>query len=451
MNDNPQNRVYYNYRYFLPHAPAWGDAALCLRRLRELLTFCRQACVDAVQFFVNTRFGTYYMPPRGAEEQREWAQWMKADVAPALRRAGLSYQLNFQMLLGANSMDLDLRDQYDWDFLVDQHGVEALGCACPLSPRFRTAMGAMLRLWADTQPEVIWIDDDFRMHNHGLARHGLDFYCYCDLHLAAFALSLRSPLFPRGSGAPGAAPRHAVLATVAVVGFPGRHNDRNGGMDPSGSAPGLAPHALGADDLRPGCACGGRPRLARDALGSVRTTPPADPSLFGLLHGDHRGAQIADRFLPVYGAEHSDSRASAGRGPGRVCAGIGEYPVHYLEQVLRQQRVCFDAGRNSWAVRRLPCHCTIWTDPPCARNPRRRLCCGETSRDSRRSRTLTCATGGPPGWFWSTIRSPRAKFMWRRAPGCRIWGCSATGTTSCSRWGFRPIMPHRRPLPRHAT
>jgi len=177
----------YNYRYFLPYAPEWGTPELCNRRLQELLDFCRAAKVDAVQFFVNTLPGTYYMPAHSAAEQTHWAAWMKDKVAPALREIGVSYQLNLQMLLGAHSGWLDMRDEYGWGFLVNENGEETLGCACPIDPAFRRIMGEMLRLWSGTGPDIIWIDDDFRMHNHGKGTNGCDFYCYCSQHLKLFS------------------------------------------------------------------------------------------------------------------------------------------------------------------------------------------------------------------------------------------------------------------------
>lgn len=185
----PEDRVTYGYRYFLPYAPEWGSEEICDRRLHELLEFCAEAKIDAVLFYVNIKPGTYYMPPKNAQEQEHLAKWMAETVAPAIREAGVSYQLNFQMLLGASTWDLDMRDYYDWDFAVNQHGQETLGCPCPLSPVFRESMGEMLRLWASTKPDVIWIDDDFRLHNHGLGVTENDFYCFCETHLEKFAES----------------------------------------------------------------------------------------------------------------------------------------------------------------------------------------------------------------------------------------------------------------------
>jgi len=183
----PADRVTYNYRYFLPYAPEWGSDEFCGTRLRELLTYCDEAGIDAVQFFVNILPGTYYMPAHSAKEQERWADWMGSVVRPALEGIGVSYQLNFQCLLGHGTFGIDMRDEFDWGYLVSHRGDEALGCPCPLDDRFRAEMGEMLHLWASTLPDVIWVDDDFRMHNHGQSDHGLDFYCYCKTHLSAFA------------------------------------------------------------------------------------------------------------------------------------------------------------------------------------------------------------------------------------------------------------------------
>jgi len=184
----PTDHVTYNYRYFLPYAPEWGSSSHCRQRLNELITFCKTAKIDAVQFFVNQMPHTIGTPPRSADEQLEWAAWMRDEVAPAIRGANMSYQLNFQLILGHGALGLDMSDEYDWEFLVDHEGGHGEGCACPIGPKFRKKMGKMIQLWANTSPDVIWIDDDFRMHNHRLCQpNNLDYHCFCDRHLDLFS------------------------------------------------------------------------------------------------------------------------------------------------------------------------------------------------------------------------------------------------------------------------
>ena len=129
----PKGEVVYNLRYFLPHPPLWGTVEQCEQRVRELVEFCHETGMEAVQFYVNTRFGTYYMPPASVEKQHGWIEWMCDYVAAEIKRHGINFQLNFQMLLGASAFDTYMRSVYYWEFMLDQLGDESVGCPCLLS------------------------------------------------------------------------------------------------------------------------------------------------------------------------------------------------------------------------------------------------------------------------------------------------------------------------------
>lgn len=179
-----QRRTRISFRYFLPWAPAWGDQALASRRLEELVRFGHAAGIDSVQFYVNTFRHTYYALPVDVEGQRDWIDWMGGVVAPRIRAEGFGFELNFQELLGATTSGTDMRRLYKWkQFMVDHYGDTSLGSPCPEDRIYREEMGKMLRGWAATRPDILWIDDDFRLHNH--SARGM--FCYCPLHLAQFA------------------------------------------------------------------------------------------------------------------------------------------------------------------------------------------------------------------------------------------------------------------------
>jgi hypothetical protein len=179
-----QRKTHISFRYFLPWAPAWGDQKLADQRLEELVRFGHEAQIDSVQFFVNTFRHTYYALPVDVESQREWIDWMREVVAPRIRREGFGLELNFQQLLGATTSNTDLRSLYKWkQFMVDHYGNTSHGSPCPEDPVFRAEMAKMLRGWAGTKPDILWIDDDFRLHNH--STDGM--FCYCPLHLKKFA------------------------------------------------------------------------------------------------------------------------------------------------------------------------------------------------------------------------------------------------------------------------
>ena len=181
----------YILRYYLPVKPNF-DEEYTNKRFNELLDFCKSAKIDAVMFFVALHPDCYYMP-----ETPDYAKEWRDQMLPYIKRlkdAGISYQLNFQNLLGANTHGDDFSECYNWEKLVDHKGRESKGCACPLGKKFREQTEKRLRIWAETEPDVIWLDDDFRMHNHGTFNEAvadgeawyLDFYCFCDEHMRLF-------------------------------------------------------------------------------------------------------------------------------------------------------------------------------------------------------------------------------------------------------------------------
>jgi hypothetical protein len=173
-----------SFRYFLPWAPAWGDQKLADQRLEELVRFGHASGIDSVQFFVNTLRSTYYALPVNVASQQPWIDWMRETVAPRIRAEGFGFELNFQELLGATTSGTDMRSLYRWkQFMVDNNGETSPGSPCPEDPIYRQEMAKMLRAWAGTRPDILWIDDDFRLHNH--STDGM--YCYCPLHLKKFA------------------------------------------------------------------------------------------------------------------------------------------------------------------------------------------------------------------------------------------------------------------------
>lgn len=181
----PSREAVYILRYYLPVAP-YADGELTELRFRQLLDLCREADIKAVMFYVAFHPDWYYMPDT-VQHTRKWVEEMRP-FARRLRDAGISYQLNFQNLLGSIPGGGDFRQAYGWEVLTDHKGKVSRGCACPLGKTFRKNMGYQLRAWASTEPDVLWIDDDLRLHNHGAVLDGgyQDWFCYCDTHLREF-------------------------------------------------------------------------------------------------------------------------------------------------------------------------------------------------------------------------------------------------------------------------
>ena len=162
----------YILRYYLPIKP-YFDEEYTEKRFAELLSFCEKTKTDAVMLYVALSPDWYYMP-----DTVEYARECRDQMLPyiqRLREAGISYQLNFQNLVGSTLGGVDFSKQYDWE-------------------KFRAHAGERLRIWAETKPDIIWIDDDLRLHNHGtpvIAKMDgegsyIDYYCYCEKHLEKF-------------------------------------------------------------------------------------------------------------------------------------------------------------------------------------------------------------------------------------------------------------------------
>ena len=181
----------YILRYYLPIKPHF-DEEYTEKRFQELLSFCEETSTEAVMFYVALSPDWYYMP-----DTVEYARESRDQMLPYIKRlraAGISYQLNFQNLVGSTLGGVDFSSYYEWENLVDHKGRESLGCGCPIGKRFREHAGERLRIWAETNPDIIWIDDDLRYHNHGTpilatleGEKGYnDFYCFCDEHIRKF-------------------------------------------------------------------------------------------------------------------------------------------------------------------------------------------------------------------------------------------------------------------------
>lgn len=184
-----KDRFSYILRYFLQEKPRY-DRATTERRIDELIDYCKENSIEAVMLYVDANPYWYYMP-----DSIEHTLEIKDIIAYAgakLRNAGISYQLNYQNLPGAVDGNCDHTSYLDWECYTDEFGNVSKGSACLIGEKFRRIAGEKLRIWAETNPDVIWIDDDLRFHNHtcnpynGINSSVTDFGCFCDKHIAEF-------------------------------------------------------------------------------------------------------------------------------------------------------------------------------------------------------------------------------------------------------------------------
>ena len=124
----------YILRYYLPVKP-YFDEEFTKKRFSELCEFCEKTKTGAVMLYVALSPDFYYMPD-SVEYSRQVRDQMLPYIAE-LKKRGISYQLNFQNLVGSTLGGVDFSDSYDWEFLVDHKGKVSRGCGCPIGEKFR--------------------------------------------------------------------------------------------------------------------------------------------------------------------------------------------------------------------------------------------------------------------------------------------------------------------------
>ena len=137
----------------------------------------------------------WYYAPDSLEHTARYRELL-SPVIEKIRKNGISYQLNYQNLIGAWDGGADLSKTNGWECWVSHHGDRSTSCACNIGKKFREIAGKKLSLWAQTKPDAIWIDDDIRFHNHRasvrrawsgeIGGEMLDFGCFCDEHIRLF-------------------------------------------------------------------------------------------------------------------------------------------------------------------------------------------------------------------------------------------------------------------------
>ncbi len=148
--------------------------------LRELIELLPNYCVDEVIVKVDTEEFTHGQPPL------EWVrnyQPKLVEIRERLAAIDIAYSINPWITMGHNDRGRDERTNFPtMGFMVGHDGKETTCCACPLSEAWQEHVQAVWRLYAETHPRVVWVEDDIRTFNHA----PVSFACFCDAHLARF-------------------------------------------------------------------------------------------------------------------------------------------------------------------------------------------------------------------------------------------------------------------------
>lgn len=157
--------------------PGFNDEA----EIAALREYVQQADVDDVAVFANVEeLNTGHMEDG---EQDVYVD-LVARVAAAMAPLGVTVSVNqWHSVMHA---DLGKRLPHSQPFrpMVDVNGRAASLCVCPLCGQWQAYIAALYARYAALEPSILWVEDDFRLHNHEpLAWGG----CFCEEHMRLYS------------------------------------------------------------------------------------------------------------------------------------------------------------------------------------------------------------------------------------------------------------------------
>ena len=166
-----------------------------------LVGFVKDANIDDVMLFsLGAELSRGHLTPREQDALINMMASVKTALPP-----GVTMSINQWSTLMHNDQGRGLREGQHFTLMTDPLGKQATVQACPLDESFRDYLCNIFARYAELDPFIIWIEDDFRLHNHHPLYWG---GCFCEKHMAEYSRragkELRREEFVRGILEPGA-------------------------------------------------------------------------------------------------------------------------------------------------------------------------------------------------------------------------------------------------------
>lgn len=150
-------------------------------RLDALVDFCKVSHTPEVMFFVQPEeLNTGHT---ALEELDEWMRVIR-EGQKRLSEIGVRTSINPWMTTLHCDRGRTLKPGQEFRLMVDPKGRQATACACPLDEKWLDNLCACYAKYAEIAPEVLWIEDDFRLHNHNPLFWG---GCFCEEHMKVYS------------------------------------------------------------------------------------------------------------------------------------------------------------------------------------------------------------------------------------------------------------------------
>ncbi len=150
-------------------------------KFEEVLAFCREAGINDIQFHMNME--EVNQGHLTFEETEPWLK-MLASFRERLKGEGISFSLNPWTTTLHTDRGRKLKPGQAFTTMRDYKGRDADAVACPLCENFTDYLTKIYARYAEMGFDTIWVEDDFRLHNHAPLEWG---GCFCDKHMNLFS------------------------------------------------------------------------------------------------------------------------------------------------------------------------------------------------------------------------------------------------------------------------
>ncbi|MGI6768594.1 MAG: hypothetical protein ACOX43_05895 [Bacilli bacterium] len=151
----------------------------------RLLSSCKKFGFNDVMFFINNAENAISHPTK--EEMAPYVEAIKR-AKVLLNENGITVSLNPGTTLGQGPYHNGLRGKHAFQTMMGPAGKQSNAEICPLDEDFIKYISDLYFYYAkEIKPEIIWLEDDFRMNNRPLLDWG---GCFCPLHMKEYSREL---------------------------------------------------------------------------------------------------------------------------------------------------------------------------------------------------------------------------------------------------------------------
>ncbi len=151
------------------------------QEIDALLRYADEALIDDVAVFANVEeINTGHM---SFEEQDAYLNMMRV-LQPLLAKKGITMSVNQWHSVMHADLGKTLHPDQSFRKMVDIEGNEATLCVCPLCKEWQNYIAQIYARYAELNPSILWVEDDFRLHNHEPLKWG---GCFCEEHMRLYS------------------------------------------------------------------------------------------------------------------------------------------------------------------------------------------------------------------------------------------------------------------------